>query len=164
MSGQLDLARIAVNPAYVVYRNEAALPARALLAPGAGSGTAFDVDSSDLTGASPLLEDQAGRTTFEGTVDAGVTVLHSAAAASGWELLIEGRAAPETKLFGWADGYQTESSGTAVLRYDTSISRYGVVGIQAVLWAVAIIAVFRMRRRGRIGSSLPAPAAEKVDL
>ena len=155
LADQLDLAEVPVNPAYVVYRNEAALPARASLTPGAGAESTFSVGASDLAGAAPALPDQTGPTTFEGPIDAGATILHATAAADGWELLVEGRPAPKTKLFGWADGYQADTGGHAVLRYDTSLARYGVLAIQAAFWIIALIGVIRGRRRGVARSSAP---------
>ncbi len=159
LAGQLDLAEVPVNPAYVVYRNEAALGARTSLAPGAGAGSAFSVDASDLGGDTPVLEHQTGPTTFEGPVNADATILHATAAADGWELLVEGRPAPKTKLFGWADGYRPDTGGDAVLRYDTSLARYGVITLQAIFWVLAVLGVIRSRRR-EIAVSSPVEEVE----
>lgn len=156
LAGQLDLAEIAVNPSYVVYRNEAALPARASLAPDAGDGTIFDVDATDLAGAAAVLGQRTGDTTFEGPVDGDRLVLHSATAADGWGLDVDGRAAPRTKLFGWADGYEIDEGGDAVLRYDTSPLRYGVVLLQLVFWALASTALYRSTRWDQ-DAVLPTP-------
>ncbi len=155
LAGQLDLVEIAVSASYVVYRNDAALPARATLAPEAGDGTIFDVGASDLAGASAVLDDRSGATTFEGPLEGG-TVLHSAAAGDGWRLEVDGRAAPRTKLFGWADGYDAGEGGTGVLRYDTSPLRYGVVLVQIAFWVLAIVALYRSTR-WRGDAALPVP-------
>lgn len=153
-AAQLDLSEIPVNPSYTVYRNEVALPARSVVAPDAGDGLAFDVTAGSLDGAVPVLEDQTGPTTFEGPVDAGARVLHSAAANDNWELLVEGRPAPRSKLFGWADGYDTDTGGAAVLRYDTSPLRYAMVALQLLFWVLAVRFARRLRRAETI--ELPA--------
>lgn len=147
LANQLDLAEIPVNPAYVVYRNESALSARSAIPSDADVSSAFGVGASDLAGTAPVLPDVAGPTRFEGPLDAGTTVLHSTAAGDGWELSVDGRRAPRTTLFGWADGYEPGTGGDAVLRYETNPLRYGMVLIQVLLWAVAIVVVFRIRRR-----------------
>ena len=147
LDDQLDLSEVPVNPSYTVYRNEAALSSRTALGLGADPGSGILVEPGDLDGATPILPDQRGPTRFEGPIEAGTTVLHSTAAADGWQLTVDGRRAARTKLFGWADGYQTETGGDGVLRYETSVLRYGVVGLQALFWAIAMIAVFRARRR-----------------
>ncbi len=162
LAAQLDLAEVPVNPAYVVYRNDAALPVRASVAADAATGTAFSVDATDLAGATPVLGRREGATSYSGAVDAGATILHSSAASDGWELLVEGRPAPRTKLFGWADGYRTETGGNAVLRYDTSVLRYGMVALQFVLWAVASVAVIRALRRRRVAHPAPPVTAEEL--
>ncbi len=155
LAGQLDLVEVAVNSAYVVYRNEAVLPARSAIAPGAGRGTVYDVSAADLDGATAVLEDRTGDTTFEGPLTGESTVLHSAAAADGWRLEVDGRAVPRTKLFGWADGYEVGDAGDGVLRYDTSPLRYGIVLVQLAFWALALTALVRaMRVRG--AAILPA--------
>lgn len=146
-SNQLDLAEIPVNPAYVVYRNQSALSTRSALTPGADTSSAFAIGPDDLDGATPVLPDVVGRTRFEGALDAGTTVLHSVAAGDGWQLSIDGRDAPRTELFGWADGYEPETGGEAVLRYETSLLRYGMLVIQLLLWGAALVIVFRIRRR-----------------
>ncbi len=159
-SAQLDLSEIPVNPAYTVYRNEAALSARTVLAPTAGEGLAFDVTAGSLDGAVPVLDDQTGPTTFEGSVDAGARILHSAAANDNWELVVEGRPASRTKLFGWADGYDTETGGSAVLRYDTSPLRYAMVLIQLAFWVVAVRFARRLRRPDEAELPVQAPSTE----
>lgn len=143
LAGQLDLVEIPGNSAFVVYRNEAALPARAALSPDSGKGTIFDVSASDLADATPVLDERRGRTTFEGPIDDGASVLHSTAAGDGWRMEVDGSAVPRTKLFGWADGYEVDDGGTAVLRYDTSPLRYGVVLLQVAFWSLALIALRR---------------------
>lgn len=148
LGDQLDLSELAVNPAYVVFRNEAALSARSVIPPGAGDGLAFDIPAGALDGSTPVLPTETGRTRFEGTVDAGSRILHSVSDSDGWGLSVEGRSAPETKLFGWADGYETDTGGEAVLRYDTSPLRYGMILLQVIFWALAIRTARRLRRRG----------------
>ena len=160
LGSQLDLVEVAVNSAYVVYRNEAVLSATSVLAPGSGGGTIFDIDAADLAGASPVL-DRTGRTSFEGPVDGGGPVLHSTAAADGWGMEIDGSAVPRTKLFGWADGYDVDEGGEAVLRYETSPLRYGMVLVQVAFWLLAIAAVYRSTRiRGAV--TLPQSEPRQV--
>ncbi len=157
LADQLDLAALPVNPAYVVYRNEAALPARVALAPGAGERGTFDVVADDVTGARPVLEERAGRTRWTGTIEAGSRVLHSATADDGWELLVDGRPVPSTKAFGWAQAFEPDVGGEAVLRYDTSPLRYGVVAFQALFWLLAVRFALRARRRAEVAPVLAAP-------
>lgn len=160
LDAQLDLATVPVNPSYVVYRNEAALPLRAVVPPTAGRGTVFDVGREELTGAVPVLEDQRGPTTFRGPMSAGSRVLHSVSAADGWELVIDGRPAEKVKLFGWADGYETETGGPAVLRYETDVLRYGMVLIQVLAWVAVVWLLVRARRRPHAPEPVPARSPE----
>ena len=147
LDAQLDLVEVPVNPAYVVYRNEAALPARAVLPSGAGERSIFESGAADLAGATPALGDRTGPTTHEGRVDAGSRVLHSVGANDGWQLDVDGRPAARTKLFGWAQGFDTETGGDAVLRYETGLARYAVVALQALLWVIVLLALLRARDR-----------------
>ena len=62
---------------------------------------------------------------------------------------------PRTKLFGWAQGFEPETGGDAVLRYDTSPLRYGVLAFQALFWLLALRFARRVRRRGN--SDAPDP-------
>jgi GT2 family glycosyltransferase len=146
LADQLDLSALPVNPAFTVYRNEAAMPSPALVGAGAGDGLAFDVDADDLAGAEAVLDRRAGPTRWEGEVPAGARVLLSMAADDGWELRVGGAPVPRTKLFGWAQGFETDLSGEAVLRHDTDLVRYGVLALQLVLWLVAIAWARRVRR------------------
>jgi len=146
LGDQLDLAAVPVNPAYTVYRNEAALPTPALLEGDAGDGRAFDVPASAVAGARPVLADRDGPTRWQGEVPAGGRVLHASGADDGWELRVDGDPQPRTKLFGWAQGFEPEAGGRGVLRYDTDPLRYGVVLVQVVLWLVAVRVARRVRR------------------
>ena len=159
LDAQLDLAEVPVNPAYVVYRNQAALPARATVGPRTGDEPLFETSAADLAGAEPVLERSTGLHSYSGTVEAGSRILHSAPADDDWELVIEGRPAARTKLFGWADGYETETGGRAELRYDTKLSRYGVVALQAAFWAIALIAWLRARDRRVVAPALSRRSA-----
>ena len=155
LGDQLDLAALPVNPAYTVYRNEAALPTPALVPAGAGDGLAFDVGVDDLEGAEPVLATREGPTRWTDDVPAGARVLHSAAADDGWELTVGGEGSPRQKLFGWAQGFEPEASGDAVLRYDTDPLRYGVLALQLVLWLLALRWARRVRRRDDVVPTLP---------
>ena len=157
LADQLDLAAVPVNPAYTVYRNEAALTSPAMIPSGAGSGTAFEVVAGDLEGAEPVLGERVGPTTWTGEVSAGARIHHASAASDGWELRVEGRSSPETKLFGWAQGFEPATSGDATLRYDTSPVRYGVLAFQAIFWLVAIHFARRSRRRPPVAPAVSAP-------
>jgi GT2 family glycosyltransferase len=158
LADQLDLAAQPVNPAYTVYRNEAALPTPAMVPAGVGADAAFDVAARDLEGAEPVLGKRVGPTTRTGEVVAGARILHAAGSSDGWELLVEGRPAPATKLFGWAQGFEPETGGDAVLRYDTALVRYGVLAFQAFFWLVAIGFARRLRRPVVAVPTLGAPA------
>lgn len=160
LADQLDLAAQPVNPAYTVYRNEAALPSPASLPAGVGGETAFEVAPGDLAGAEPILPGQDGPTTRTGEVPAGARILQSAAASGGWQLLVEGRPAPSTKLFGWAQGFEPATGGQAVLRYDTQPVRYGVLAFQALFWLVAIGFARRLRRSPAAAAPVPSTSGE----
>jgi len=165
LGDQLDLAALPVNPAYTVYRNEAALTSPALVSATSGDGLAFDVGAEDLQGAEPVLTDREGPTRWTGEVPAGARVLHAAAADDGWELTVEGEASARTKLFGWAQGFEPEASGDAVLRYDTDPLRYGVLAVQLVLWVLALRWARRVRRRDDVVPTVapfPASVTEKA--
>lgn len=148
LGAQLDLSQVAVNPAYVVYRNEAALSTRTALPATAGDTSPFAVSAEDLAGAEAVLTDAAGRTRFEGSVATG-RILHSVTASDGWSLTVDGRTVPRQKLFGWAGGYEVEDAGRGVLRYDTDPLRYGMVLLQVVFWGLAIATVVRSKRTQR---------------
>ncbi|HEX4901592.1 MAG TPA: glycosyltransferase family 2 protein [Acidimicrobiales bacterium] len=155
LGDQLDLAALPVNPTYTVYRNEAALPSPALLPADAGEGMAFDVGADDLEGAEPVLTERDGPTRWTGEVPAGGRVLHASAADDGWELTVEGEGSRRTKLFGWAQGFEPDASGDAVLRYDTDPLRYGAVALQVVLWLLVLRWARRVRRRDDVVPTLP---------
>lgn len=158
LADQLDLAAQPVNPAYTVYRNEAALPSPAMVPPTAGDDAAFEVSAGDLDGAEAVLPERVGPTTRAGDVSAGGRILHSAAASDRWQLLVEGRRAPSQKLFGWAQGFEPATSGSAVLRYDTQPVRYGVLAFQALFWLVAVQFARRLRRGDPTLPELSPPA------
>jgi hypothetical protein len=91
-------------------------------------------------------------------VPAGARILHSSAAADGWQLQVEGRDAPSTKLYGWAQGFEPQTSGQAVLRYDTDPLRYGVLAFQVLFWLLAIRFARRVRRGGAHEATSPTLA------
>ncbi|HKH05045.1 MAG TPA: glycosyltransferase family 2 protein [Acidimicrobiales bacterium] len=158
LGAQLDMVRVRVDEAIVLYRNEAFAPARALLADdeALAADTPRATQRVDLTGAFPVLVGHDG-VGYWGGLPPDQTVVHASTASDRWRLSIDGRPADRTSAFGWAGAYATGGGGEATLTYEASSwFRLALVG-QAALWLVAIVVVLRMRFGGE--SLVPARRA-----
>lgn len=169
LARQLDLQRVEIDDALVVYENLAWLPVRAQLsasAAEAAQGDGTDLAGADLTGSTPVLGDEGGPNRTSGDVAAGIVGL-AAEADAGWVLTVDGERAERSTAFGWANAFAVPAAGDAALGYDTSASRYLVVAGQSLLWLVALVLALGgptfLGRRGRIGRR-PRPATTGTEV
>jgi hypothetical protein len=171
LAAQLDLRRIDVNDALVIYENVSWIPARAVLSPAAAqasTGAGFaSLLGVDLSGSVPVLPDASGANRFSGEVPAGRLYL-SAQADQRWELRVGGVIVERQPAFGFASAFDVTTGGQATLRYNTPLSRPISVAVQALLWLLAlrlvVVAAYRggevpVSRRRRAVAPVPAVPA-----
>ena len=159
LASQLDLVQINVNPAVTVYENAAWIPTRALLpSSDAGDMGAEAVEpraalaasaATDFGDATPALGDERGPTTFRGGVDGDGELYLASGPSDGWTLEVEGEVAERRTVFGWANAFDLPRSGTATLSYDTPLTRYLLIAVQAGLWVFVLSRVRRPVDTGR---------------
>lgn len=142
---QLDLERVDVADGLAVYRNVAWAPTRAEVGAGTPVGKApTDAGLVDLSAARNALPQDVGATGGRGSVSPG-TVLLGSKASSGWQLTIDGKAAPRTQAWGWANQFKVDRRGGARLNYRTSPMRYLELAAQVLLWVLAFLLWRRFR-------------------
>jgi GT2 family glycosyltransferase len=153
LSSQLDLVQINVNSAVTIYENAAWIPTRALL-PSSDAGDMGEeaveprealaaATRTDFGDATAALGDEQGPTTFVGPVDGEGELYLASGPSSGWHLTVDGEEAERRTVFGWANAFDLPRSGTAKLSFDTPITRYLLIAIQAALW---VFVLSRVRR------------------
>jgi hypothetical protein len=153
LSSQLDLVQINVNPAVTLYENAAWIPTRALL-PDADAGDLGSepvspeealaaATATDFGDATAALGDERGPTTFRGPVDGQGELYLASGPTEGWHLEVDGEEADRRTVFGWANAFDLPRGGTATLSFDTPVTRYVALAVQAALW---IIVISRVRR------------------
>jgi len=150
---QLDLEAVEVNPAIIVYRNEAWAPERTVLPDGTTGGDSEPLEQMtdvDLAGSPSALADQDGYTAFGGQVEAGQPYL-AAAASSGWSMSVDGGSLERSEAFGWANGFASTEGGGGNLSFATPPLRYLMLLGQLAAWSV--LAFSLLRRRLRSGAS-----------
>jgi len=155
LSSQLDLARVDLNSALRIYRNEAWLPFTALVP--AGATTAADLPFPDAAGeAAPALV-ATGDRRFEGALADG-DVLHLAESADpGWELTVEGGSAEQGEGFGYANRYEVTTGGPATLAWSGEPWRRPLAALQIVAWLIVVaVAVAGGRPTGRRSTAAPS--------
>ena len=151
---QLDLRRMAIDPALTAYENTAWVPVRAQVGDDAadvleGGEPLRGGAATDLAGASePVLLRDDGHTTSSGRVEAG-TVYLAEAASSGWQLRVGDEAAARSRALGWANAFEVPDGGPATLRYRTSPTRWAAILLQVLLWTATLVWFWRTRPRRR---------------
>jgi GT2 family glycosyltransferase len=160
LSQQVDLRLLQSDDSLSVYENAAWAPARFRLpaeaTAGSRSGGLAAAGSADLAGHSPVLTRDKSPLHYEGTAPAGEVFL-SQAADGGWQLRVNGHTAPRRRAFGWANAFSVTSTGTGVLRHNTSPARYLAILFELALWAAVVRWLWLARRQRRV-----RPAAEAV--
>jgi hypothetical protein len=159
LAEQLDLQEVVTDPTLHVYRNVVSAPIRTELRGPAVDASAvpsyFDgAGSVSLAGSPPLLTDHSGYTTANGSVNADSTV-YVANDSSRWSLSVNGHDAPRTTGFGWANAFHVGETGNATLRFNTPITRYGLLLVQLALWVLLIRALWRGRGADRAAMRAP---------
>ena len=149
LDDQLDLASVTGGfPTLEIYENGAWLPSVSLLsgATAAASQTAGTeaLLRADLTDAAPIMPgadqfDVSAADVTGGVVQLGVPF------DSNWTLSVDGVDVPARRSFGISTAFDLPVGGVAELGYDTPTSRAFLVGLQVVLWAVAIFIALKIR-------------------
>jgi GT2 family glycosyltransferase len=148
LAEQLDLVRVDVDPEVHVFRNEAWVPERAVVAAGTlpmgddsgGDGGFVEMaNSRPLVGASPVLLDSGEYATWTGELSVGDVYL-AAAASEQWDLRLDGadEAFDRARAYDWANGFTATGSGPATLRFLTPSWYQALLGVQLLLWLIAL--------------------------
>jgi GT2 family glycosyltransferase len=166
LAGQLDLRRVDVDPALLVFRNLSALPGRAALRePEVLDATtpSMLLEAGQSPGdAWPVLGDGDGYGQWAGRLPAGVTVFQSVSGSDRWVLEVDGARVPRTAAFGWANAFDVREGGSAVLRYDTPVSYHLLLGGQVALWLAALAMAIRLRQAKRRAEGTSLAVAEPL--
>ncbi|OWY62442.1 hypothetical protein B7486_58405, partial [cyanobacterium TDX16] len=146
---QLDLEEVEVNPAIIVYRNEAWAPTRTVLPEGSTDGEGDPLQQMtevDLAGSPAALSDEDGFASFSGQVESGEPYL-AAAASDRWSLDVDGEGLERSEAFGWANGFAATGGGEGTLRFSTPATRYVVLLVQVAAWVLLALGLLRRRLR-----------------
>ena len=167
LQSQVDLRRLDSDASLVVYENASWAPGRSVVPSAAVPAITSDdprtARTVELGGSRPVLGTSHGPTSFAGPVPAG-TVLLSEAPSPRWSLHVNGADAPREDAFGLANAFTVGNGGSATLSYHTAAVRRLALGVQALLWFVAIGWAWRARREERVaagqvpgGPAFPGP-------
>ena len=153
---QLDLERLNVTSAMLLYRNTAWVPVVAsvpadALTPNRSFEAALAFPTEDAE--ARLAEDEpAGSVRFEGDADdADEALLVGFGAGGSWDLSVGGDTVEPEQAFGWASSYALPSGGSDDVEYRRPLSPVrilSVVGQVVILLGLGIVAL-RVGRTGR---------------
>jgi hypothetical protein len=135
---QLDLERLNVTSAMIVYRNTAWVPVVAsvpaeALAPNRSfeAALAFPADEAEAR----LADDElAGSVRFDGETDAAdESLLVGFGAGGSWDLTVDGDTLEREQAFGWASSYALPSGGSQDVEYRRPVSAVRILTVVAQL-------------------------------
>jgi hypothetical protein len=165
LESQLDLRRVAIDDALIVYENTSWIPARASLgAPAVAASEESGFASlavTDMSGSSVVLP-SIGPTSARGPITGGSTILLSEASSSAWHFSVDGVAVARRPAFGWANVFTPATSGIGRLTYRTPISRRLADLAQVAGWIAAIAVVVSSIRGARRLRLLPVLASPEL--
>jgi hypothetical protein len=157
LDSQLDLRVLPSDPSLDVYENVSWGPVRAELPAALAAQVPTGLGAgADLTGSTPVLGGR-GPVRFAGQLPAPGTVLLSESPSPRWTLTVGGHTVSRAGAFGVANMFTTTQTGTARLGYRTPLLRWPLAVLPFVLWALAVAALWRSRRR-------PAPPEPDTQL
>jgi hypothetical protein len=148
LTRQLDLELSRVDSSGVVYQNDAWIPARALVPPGAKG---VHADGTDPRAASLRTEadgvqgvvGSSGRTDPTGPG----TLLWSEAANARWHASSNGRTAPRSDAFGWTNAFALDAHAPVSVHYDAGALPTLLHLLEVIAWILAALAWFVTRKR-----------------
>jgi hypothetical protein len=156
LAGQLDLRRIQIDDALVVYENTSWIPIRAMLSPGAADASArkgpAPLALADIAGSRPALQPSAR--SYRGQVPAGPFYL-AAPFDSSWQVRLNGRALTPRVAFGWSSAYDISGGGTLTVSPSASWGRRALVLGQLLMWLTAIAVAIGRRSASASAGVLP---------
>lgn len=145
LDDQLDLQRVAVNDAVLVYRNDSWQPGCALWQTNRVPGNSVaDVLGRDTPVALPG-SDKNGCKNSVHVPKSGVVGIHRQADAH-WHATINGKAVKPVTLWGWEQGFVVPKSGRLTLTYEAGPTRIIVLGGVAISWLL-VFGVWLVGRR-----------------
>jgi GT2 family glycosyltransferase len=148
LDAQLDLEPIDVPAGLRVFRNQAFFPTRAVVSAANTPPEQGGISAAtriDLSAARAALPDGDGHLRWSGPAEADSTVLLSAAHSERWELVVDGRSMPQTKPFGWANGFTIAEAGDASLRFNTPRLHHAALLAQVLAWLWVARTLLRVR-------------------
>jgi hypothetical protein len=146
LDSQLDLRRIITgDERLAIFQNESWLPMRTQLSPSARDASTrqgvAELVGADL-GASTAVLAAKGTATWTGEVAPG-DVFVSIRNEPGFSLTVDGKDVAKRPAFGWAQAFTVPTAGQATLTYRTPLARRALVGLQALLWLIAVAVALR---------------------
>ncbi|MGH9101579.1 MAG: hypothetical protein ACRDYD_01120, partial [Acidimicrobiales bacterium] len=167
LSRQLDLRQLQSDPSLVVYQNLSWSPGRAMLTPAAAASASGPwpaaPQATDLSGSRAVLRTPPGATSAAGTLRPG-QLLVSVPFRSGWELRGPGGNLRPREAFGVVERFALSTAGRYHLAHSPPAGYLASIWAEAVLWLLALAALWRPRSRSsraaeqsQIAATLPLP-------
>ncbi len=146
---QLDLRRSSyVSDLAIVYENTTVIPLRSTLSGPAAEASqtagAAALVGADLSGSTSAFVGQDHPDVAEDALAAG-TLYYAVGNDNRWNLAVAGERVRARSAFGWSMAYEVPAAGPGRLSYATPTARRLFVGLQAVLWAGALVATSRFQ-------------------
>lgn len=147
---QLDFVEEDLTSDLVVYRNESWVSTRI--------EAAADAEDGVNTG-EPVLQPD-GYASFSGPLADAGSVYYRASQSDGWRLDLDGADAKRADAPEWANRFDVDGEGKAVLHYQTGSGRRAILFVQLVLWICLAIVVLRHAVNRRANDEIVEPASE----
>lgn len=147
LSDQLDLRQVPGDESLMVFENLEYLPMRSQLSPEAtlAAHAKEGVSPVDLGNSKAVLP-SSGSNSWSGRIDEG-EVFVGEQSNGGWELKVNGRSVQRTEAFDWANTFDVQTAGDAVLKYKPSIILVVLQLLNAAFWVVTLFVALRYRIR-----------------
>jgi len=153
LGGQLDLVRSITASTFARYENTASIPTVAQLQGPLADAAATDslraLAGVDTSGAGPVLTGAIDGRFATGELTPGV-VHFGIALDPAWRLTVGDQGVSGRRSFGVATAYDVAAGGSAGLEYSNPSSRTRWLVVQAVLWALALLAASRLAVPARL--------------